>query len=201
MVPSAGPCVPSFLQEHNSISVWWLTVAAQIALIQAEGWEDQNAVFIYLYIFLELFIVNTISVFNYLSFFFYLIFVQRQHIFPEVTLSLVWNDSLDGARKFQPHMPTFFPIWSRNPMKESNRKEMIRKRCFKRVQETGQETLFLSSRWLLKARGSHDLPGTQVLWSSFLLRTAHSHLQPRWRHSLAASVCRRWCFTRFRLQA
>lgn len=70
MVPSAGPCVPSFLQEHNSISVWWLTVAAQIALIQAEGWEEQNAVFIYLYIFLELFIVNTISVFNYLSFFF-----------------------------------------------------------------------------------------------------------------------------------
>lgn len=102
----------------------------------------------------------------------------------EVTLSLVWNDNLHGARKFQPHMPAFFPIWSRNPIKEPNRKAMIRRRCFKHGQETGQETLlFLSSLWLLKARGSHDLPGTQDLWPSFLLTTLHSYLQPRWRHS------------------
>lgn len=119
----------------------------------------------------------------------------------ENAMSSVWNNNLHDARKFQPFMPRFFPLWSRNPIKESDRKAMVRKRCFKHVQGSGQETLFLCLLWLLRVRESHDLAGTQVLWPSFLLNTSHSHSQPRCRHNLVASVCRRWCFTRFRLQA
>lgn len=159
------------------------------------GFSELTKALCYIF-FPELFIINTSSVFNYLRFLFSYFCLGGQHMSQEDAMGLVWNDSLHDARKFQSYVPRLFPLMEQKSNKGVRQEHNDQEKALQCVQGPGRETL-----WVRRVRRPHGVLQTQVIWPSFLLKTAHSHLQLRCRHSRAVSVCQRCCFTRFKLQA